>query len=628
MPLRSQDPVLRHGAQLETESTLGEETGAMFSEALQSGPVGSLLRIMELDEAEDGLEQTASSRARFGNLPSQNRAPDSPLLSRDDAGQRVRDEGLESHLTIPDTGMRQRTLDILIDRKREELKRKTILDQSPGGGARVSARVAASFVGSLVDPSNVALAFVPVIGEARYASLLMRAGGIGVRTGVRAGVGAVEGVVGGAIAEPLNYMANTQQQADYDAYDSMRNIAGGAFFGVALHGGAGLFGDMIRPGKWSRSETGIPVSATGIASTPDAQQYDPTLLAVERERAIVLDRLAEGRPVTYEAADARAAELIAARLERSDPDTFYAKTKSGEFRMTDKAAVGAQETSEFGQLREVVAYDGDTQVGTLLYANDGTPPTIEVSPTHQRKGIATAMLKLAKERGGRLGDSSTGVSGKNRPGYRTDEGHAFRTGADEASVALRNDAADLAKYRETGVIPDTWRAQVYEEAKKLLGGAGETSLSKSVRDALAADKFGGIRPVVASLPGDVQQGMFRMAMAQALTGRPIDVTPGLFTHYGDIDSGVGAANANWKLTSGADEAAARYADEIEILDDTPEELEKLFAEESALVDRLYAAVGRKADEADVKALAGIDRTAKLHAAAADQATACLMGGNS
>ena len=115
---------------------------------------------------------------------------------------------------------------------------------------------------------------------------------------------------------------------------------------------------------------------------------------------------------------------------------FTAKTKGGEFRLTDAPAVAGSDFSEFGEIREVVAYDGERQIGSLLYANDGTPPTVEVDPDYRRKGVATAMLKLAKQSGGVLGAPDTGVSGKGRPTYRTDDGHAFRTKADEASVEI------------------------------------------------------------------------------------------------------------------------------------------------------------------------------------------------
>jgi GNAT superfamily N-acetyltransferase len=121
---------------------------------------------------------------------------------------------------------------------------------------------------------------------------------------------------------------------------------------------------------------------------------------------------------------------------------FTAKTKAGEFRLTDELAVPGADYSEFGQFREVVAYDGETRIGSLLYANDGTPPTVEVDPEYRRKGVATAMLKLAKQQGGIVGDRDTGISGKGRPTYRTDDGQAFRTAANEDSVTIAPEATE------------------------------------------------------------------------------------------------------------------------------------------------------------------------------------------
>lgn len=117
------------------------------------------------------------------------------------------------------------------------------------------------------------------------------------------------------------------------------------------------------------------------------------------------------------------------------PDEFTAKTKGGTFRLTDTEAPAGTDFSEFGQVREVRAFDGDTEIGKLVYANDGTPPTIEVNPDYRRKGVATAMLKLAKERGGVLGEGETGIRGRGAE-YRTPEGQAFRSHADEGSVEL------------------------------------------------------------------------------------------------------------------------------------------------------------------------------------------------
>jgi GNAT superfamily N-acetyltransferase len=141
-----------------------------------------------------------------------------------------------------------------------------------------------------------------------------------------------------------------------------------------------------------------------------------------------------------EAPPARAAaqeEAPAASVVPEGPDVsrFTAKTKAGEFTLTDRPAPAGTDFSEFGQVRVVEAFDGEQKIGELVYANDGTPPTIEVDEAYRRRGVGTAMLKLAKQQGGVLGDAKGGIRGRGAE-YRTPAGQAFRTGADEGAVQL------------------------------------------------------------------------------------------------------------------------------------------------------------------------------------------------
>lgn len=116
---------------------------------------------------------------------------------------------------------------------------------------------------------------------------------------------------------------------------------------------------------------------------------------------------------------------------------FTATTNGGTFRLTDERAPAGADFSEFGEVRIIEAFDGDDKVGQLLYANDGTPPTIEVDADNRRKGIGTAMLKLARQQGGVLGDPASGMRRDGgRPTYRTDDGQAFRESANESSVTI------------------------------------------------------------------------------------------------------------------------------------------------------------------------------------------------
>lgn len=135
-------------------------------------------------------------------------------------------------------------------------------------------------------------------------------------------------------------------------------------------------------------------------------------------------------------AAARAALGFGRTLEQSSAvQEFTATTPNGEFRLTDREAPDGTDFSEFGQVRVVEAFDGDTSIGRLVYANDGTPPTIEVDAGYRRRGVGTAMLKLARQQGGVLGDAEGGIRGRGAE-YRTDDGQAFRSGADESSVTL------------------------------------------------------------------------------------------------------------------------------------------------------------------------------------------------
>lgn len=231
------------------ESSPGEVLEAQFGQAFELNPIASGIRRDALSYARDVGRQ----------------------LSADEARARVKAAGLDGALTIGDQGITEPALDILIERKRTERKRQDILGRSPGGIGLEAAGLAVQFGASLLDPANVALSFVPVVGPARYARWLAAAGegamGAAGRAGIRAGVGAVEGAVGAAAIEPWIYQGQVEQQADYSGVDSLYNIAFGGLFGGGLHviGGAGV--DLYR---WSR---GRPL-LDSVANAPDLSPPD------------------------------------------------------------------------------------------------------------------------------------------------------------------------------------------------------------------------------------------------------------------------------------------------------------------------------------------------------------------
>lgn len=169
-----------------------------------------------------------------------------PMLSAEDARQKLKDAGLENDLKVSDAGITQAALDTLMFRKRTEKKRQEIFARAEGGVAQGAARLGVAFATTLADPISAGLNFVPVVGQVRYARWLSEAGTLAGRIGVRAGVGAAEGAAGAALYEPFLYTMRTQEQADYDAADSLINVAFGGLVGSGLHSFVGNAGELYQ----------------------------------------------------------------------------------------------------------------------------------------------------------------------------------------------------------------------------------------------------------------------------------------------------------------------------------------------------------------------------------------------
>jgi hypothetical protein len=210
------------------EAPLGDVLGATAQDAWTYSPLSSAFRWADLDTAQSG-----------GRVPS-------PVLPVDEARQRIKDEGLEGRLTVPEDGIRTRALDILVNRKKDEITRQSTLSRASGDLGAGALRVGTALATSMLDPLNVASAFIPVVGEARYARLLEQAATPLARFGVRAGVGAVEGAAGAALVEPIVYGAAHAEQADYGLSDSLASIAFGGVMGAGLHSVGGAVADAFK----------------------------------------------------------------------------------------------------------------------------------------------------------------------------------------------------------------------------------------------------------------------------------------------------------------------------------------------------------------------------------------------
>lgn len=245
----------------EIEAPLLSALGVSAQEALLYSPVSSIGRFVELSNEMYGEPVGIGGFDEgFGE-----RRATSPMVSAADARKRIADEGLD--LAVPDAGIRQGALDVLIARKKDERRRQDILSRAPGGFFPTAAMFGVGVAASLLDPINVGVSFLPVIGPARYAMMLERAGSTIGRMGVRAGVGALEGAAGAALVEPIVLAAATQEQADYGLVDTLFNIALGTALGGGLHVGAGAIGDALsrgRPWQTARATEPLPRVLEGV----------------------------------------------------------------------------------------------------------------------------------------------------------------------------------------------------------------------------------------------------------------------------------------------------------------------------------------------------------------------------
>ncbi|WP_289140828.1 hypothetical protein [uncultured Pseudomonas sp.] len=340
-------PVLDRRTMLDIPADSGEVWDAAFGGAYATNPTSSITRMQALEDEEVGAPQVG---AGLGRLPSQRLAPDTPLLDAQAAREKVSGMGLD--IKIPEQGIRQGALDILIDRHREQAARQQVMTRANGGsfGTQLGASVAAS----LLDPLNIASAFVPVVGEARYVAMLGRAASPLGRAGVRAGVGAVEGAVGAAIIEPLPLIAAGMDQTEYGLSDSLANIAMGGLLGGGLHTVGGAVSDALR----RRIATETTPQVESVLNSTERQTPQP-LRSTDFERifdqdpetalrgALARDLEADGATL-YRNAERAARDTIAAQREQigarqAEINTTLERNRAGEF---DRRDIGLIERGE------------------------------------------------------------------------------------------------------------------------------------------------------------------------------------------------------------------------------------------------------------------------------------------
>ena len=420
---------------LDAPSSFGEALSAGFQQSLSTSITPLLLESLDLQEQTQGKYVYSPSRQNDILVS----GPATPMLSKQDADERVKESGLE--VDVPESGIREGALNLLLERRREERERQIVLNNAPSGSA--PAVIAAQFAAQMIDPINIASAFIPVVGEARYSAMLARATTFGGRAAVRVGVGAAEGAVGAAVLEPFVYTLSNQLQDDYDLTDSLENVLFGAALGGGLRGVGGAILDRIK----------APKDVTGaLDDVPDSVR--PTLeSAVSRERQL--------------RADAETARLV---VDPTDADVraIASENVTPSFR-AELEALAAGKIPNVADLRKDVA-DIDKKLASL-------PDTFK----DRAKGFqAEGMSRKQAERAAREAIEAERIELTTR---RNDAEQALDK--NRAAEQARSDLAML----DRGETPPRLATKIDAEAVKVSKGFERTKLSESIPFAERADLF-------------------------------------------------------------------------------------------------------------------------------------------
>jgi hypothetical protein len=186
---------------------LGDTVGAAFGDSFMHNPAPALWRLAKGLFSEKADEITAEdAQAKYGL-----------------------NGALKFDTPVSDTYARG-----MMETKIKEMRNQQILEKGKKGFVAETAKFGAGLGASVVDPINIASAFIPtgrILSAVGMAKL-----GASKTLGATVSKGAISGSVGAAVIEPLPLYSAKQYQLDYDMTDSLMNIVFGGVIGGGAHG--------------------------------------------------------------------------------------------------------------------------------------------------------------------------------------------------------------------------------------------------------------------------------------------------------------------------------------------------------------------------------------------------------
>lgn len=453
-----------------------------------------------------GSAVTGNASSVIADYAELQQANQGPRLTQDAANQAFTDAGIKH--SAPAGGYTQSAVEILIKRQRNQSLMREIDAATPYSWAGTPVRGGAMLLAGLADPLNVASAFVPVVREARVASMLAGRSGLAA-AGARFAIGAAEGAVGTAALEAPTYGLRTAMQDDYSLTDSLVNMAFGTALGGGLHAVGGAIGDHLGGGNpYSRFaglgtkevrqvldyEAGKLTDVSGFSSTQRRAaglvgEADTVPVAAVEHRIV---QPAERQPL------AAVSDAPFARLYDMTPERASA-TAGENLRETFRAELLA----EAGQRAEprVIA-----ETRAQLTEMEGRLKTLQsdaefkrVAKEFQGQGQSRKQAEASARK--QLGDEANDITATRERLQATVDANAKASQAEQHLAEL-----------DAGRVPDRFAERVKEEADRITGGADIARAITGTGEPPAAFVIGMAQP-------ETREAAMRVALANFAAGR-------------------------------------------------------------------------------------------------------------
>lgn len=444
MPIYTDDPGQGINQPISNaESGLGESLLSSLKQGFEEGPVMSGIRFAQADMLAND--------------------PNSAVISKSDADARLKEYGVKS-INVPDSGVTQAFLDHVIDERKTSLAKQQIAMAAPSGWVATPLNFTASLAGSMADPGNVALAFVPFAGEAKAASA---AGRFAERFVAGSRMGAAQAVA----TVPFTAQAAAAEGEDFTYGNALESTFFNTMAGGLMHAGGGLIADAVRARRPVTSqETAQPAPVVTPDNIPSG--IDIPESGTNADLATAISRDAEGY------AYSRAYDDVV-------PD-YLARQQEMQTGFADN--VGDLRSELASNNQDIAALDGSMQQRTSEYQA-------------QRMKFKDARAKALKD----IQAEKDAITARNEEINQTIQ---------------RNADAEKGRGRESqlsrGEIPEDLKATIAARAQEIREGMQMSPIAGVVRTAASA---------VREADWSVNQQAYRAALAHMMDGRSPDVQP-------------------------------------------------------------------------------------------------------